>query len=69
VLVWTGDAATATTSGWLGVPYAGPPGTPPWLAVAEVWHHGPDAVPRPREPLVAVPRARCAADAPPGARR
>jgi hypothetical protein len=69
VLVWTGDAVTATTSGWLGVPYAGPPGTLRWLAVAVVWHHGPDDVPRPAEPLVAIPRARSAADPPLGSRR
>lgn len=69
VLVWTGDPVTATTSGWLGVPYAGPPGSAPWLAVAEVWHHGPGDVPRPAEPLVAVPRARTASDPPLAARR
>ncbi|PVZ14424.1 hypothetical protein [Actinomycetospora cinnamomea] len=60
VLVWSGDPVRATTVGWLGVPYAGPPGTPPWLAAVEVWHHGPEDVPRPPEPLIAVPRARVA---------
>jgi hypothetical protein len=64
VLVWTGDPLTATTSGWLGVPYAGPPGSAPWLAVTPVWHHRPDDVPHPPEPLVAVPRARTPADTP-----
>lgn len=64
VLVWTGDPVTATTSGWLGVPYAGPPDSAPWLAAAEVWHHGPDDVPRPPEPLVALPRARTPSDPP-----
>ncbi|GLZ45097.1 hypothetical protein Acsp06_12820 [Actinomycetospora sp. NBRC 106375] len=58
VLVWTGDPRTAVTTGWLAVPYAGPPGSAPWLAATEVWHHGPDLVPRPREPLVALPRTR-----------
>ena len=57
VLVWAGDPVGGTTAGWLGVPYAGPPGTPPWLAITPVWHHGPGDVPRPREPIVAVPRA------------
>ncbi|MDF2979710.1 MAG: hypothetical protein K0S40_4438 [Actinomycetospora sp.] len=28
------------------------------LAVATVWRHGPDDVPRPPEPVIAVPRAR-----------
>ncbi|MHC1560317.1 hypothetical protein ACR9E3_15285 [Actinomycetospora sp. C-140] len=58
VLAWTGDPLTATTSGWLAVPYAGPPGTTPWLAVTPVWRHGLEDVPRPREPVVAIPRAR-----------
>ena len=62
VFVWTGDPATATTAGWLGVPHAGPPGTSPWLAVAEVWQHGSGDVPRPPEPVIAVPRARTAPD-------
>jgi hypothetical protein len=57
VLVWAGDPVGATTAGWLGVPYAGPPGTPSWLSIAPVWHHGLDEVPRPREPIVAVPRS------------
>ncbi|HWN26650.1 MAG TPA: hypothetical protein VNP37_06755, partial [Actinomycetospora sp.] len=58
VLVWSGDPVSATTAGRLGVPYAGPPGSAPWLAVATVWQHGPDDVPRPPEPVIAVPRAR-----------
>lgn len=57
VLVWAGDPVGGTTAGWLGVPYAGPPGSPPWLAITPVWHHGPGDVPRPREPIVAVPRS------------
>jgi hypothetical protein len=56
VLLWSGDPVTATTVGRLGVPYAGPPGSPPWLAVATVWHHGPADVPHPRGPVIAVPR-------------
>ncbi|MEJ2889917.1 hypothetical protein [Actinomycetospora aeridis] len=62
VLVWTGDPVTAVTSGWLGVPYAGPAGSTPWLAVTPVWRHGADDVPRPPEPLIAVPRARPPSD-------
>ncbi|MDD7924406.1 hypothetical protein [Actinomycetospora chibensis] len=57
VLVWAGDPVGGTTAGWLGVPYAGPPGSPPWLAITPVWHHGPGDVPRPREPIVVVPRS------------
>jgi hypothetical protein len=58
VLVWAGDPTSAATTGWLGVPYAGAPGTSPWLATREMWHHGPDDVPHPPEPIIAVPRAR-----------
>ncbi len=58
VLVWSGDPVSATTTGRLGVPYAGPPGSAPWLALATLWKHGPDDVPRPPEPVIAVPRAR-----------
>ncbi len=64
MLVWAGDPVTAATTGWLAVPYAGAPGTSPWLAAREMWHHGPDDVPSPPEPLVAVPRARPASDRP-----
>lgn len=61
VLVWAGDPVTAATTGWLGVPYAG---VTPWLAAREMWHHGPDDVPRPPEPTIAVPAARPASDRP-----
>ncbi len=47
VLVWTGDAATSTTSGWLAVPWDHDAG-PTWLAALPVWAHGPDDVPAPR---------------------
>lgn len=59
-LVWAGDPVTAATTGWLGVPYAG---VVPWLAAREMWRHGPDEVPHPPEPTVAVPRARGPVDA------
>jgi hypothetical protein len=64
VLAWIGDPVTATTSGWLGVPYAGPPGSSPWLAITPVWRHGPDDVPRPPEPVIAVPGPRTPPDPP-----
>ncbi|MDL5156296.1 hypothetical protein [Actinomycetospora termitidis] len=60
VLVWTGDPVTATTSGWLAVPWEGAGGADPperfWLAVTPVWRHGPDDVPAPpRVPAVSIP--------------
>ena len=60
MIVWAGDVVTSTTSGWLAVPYAGPGvvAATPWLAATVLWHHGLDAVPRPREPIIAVPRVR-----------
>lgn len=52
VLVWTGDPATSTTTGWLAVPWEHDAG-PTWLAAVPVWAHGPDDVPAPR-PVPAV---------------
>lgn len=62
VLVWSGDPVAATTTGWLAVPYAGPQ---PWLAVHQLWRHGPDDVPGPDTPaVVALPMARPPLDTP-----
>ena len=54
VLVWTGDVSTATTTGWLAVPWEHDTG-PMWLAAVPVWAHGPDDVPAPRRvPAVSI---------------
>jgi hypothetical protein len=70
VLVWTGAAATSTTSGWLAVPWEHDSG-PTWLAALPVWAHGPDDVPAPRRvPAVSLSFDRIAPDpVPPPARR
>jgi hypothetical protein len=47
VLVWTGDQATSTTTGWLAVPWEHDTG-PTGLAAVPIWAHGPDDVPAPR---------------------
>ncbi|MEJ2867877.1 hypothetical protein WCD74_08885 [Actinomycetospora sp. OC33-EN08] len=66
VLVWTGDPATATTAGWLAVPWedgAEPPGRA-WLAATPVWSHGPDDVPAPAPvPAVSIPFSALGDDA------
>ena len=54
VLVWTGDQATSTTTGWLAVPWEHDTG-PTWLAAVPIWAHGPDDVPAPRRvPAVSI---------------
>ncbi len=54
VLVWTGNADTSTTTGWLAVPWDHDAG-PTWLAALPVWAHGPDDVPAPRRvPAVSI---------------
>ncbi|HEY2222992.1 hypothetical protein [Actinomycetospora sp.] len=54
VLVWTGDPASATTAGWLAVPWEHHTG-PTWLAALPVWVHGPDEVPAPRRvPAISI---------------
>jgi hypothetical protein len=62
VLVWTGDPASATTSGWLAVPWEHHTG-PTWLAAVPVWVHGPDEVPAPR-PIPAISISWVGHDAP-----
>jgi hypothetical protein len=66
VLVWTGDPGSATTAGWLAVPWEHDTG-PTWLAALPVWVHGPDEVPSPRR-VPAVSISFDAVDAP-GPRR
>lgn len=54
VLVWSGDTVSATTSGWLAVPWDHDT-RPRWLAALPVWVHGPDEVPTPRRiPAVSI---------------
>ncbi|MFC5066090.1 hypothetical protein [Actinomycetospora atypica] len=70
VLVWTGDPATAVTTGRLAVPWQPPAEGPDdegrWLAVLPVWSHGPGDVPAPpRVPAVSIPFGAVSPGGPP----